>query len=297
MMKQLGEVGLENTSASNQDPHLPIAYTVLMAVYRGEKAAWFRESLQSMLDQTWPPDEFVLVCDGPLTTALEAVVDWFAETAASKLQLIRLDQQSGLGIAANMGLQSCSNEWVVRMDSDDLARPDRCQMQLRFAQENSLDVTSAWVEEFSDQPDHVTGVRRLPELDTEIKNRARRRNPINHPCVAYRKSLVLETGGYRNLSGFEDYDLWARLILKDARFGNLPEILLAMRAGSGLYKRRGGLAYTRKMISFWREMIRIGFVGWPRGLANMTIRSIVSLMPNISRRAFYQTRLRNNADK
>lgn len=52
-------------------------YTVLMSVYIKEKAEYLKLSIQSMLDQTVPPDEFILVKDGPLTTELDAVVDYY----------------------------------------------------------------------------------------------------------------------------------------------------------------------------------------------------------------------------
>ena len=55
-----------------------VKYSVLMSVYAGENAAYLRQSLDCMAAQTVPPDEIVLVFDGPLSDALENVVADFA---------------------------------------------------------------------------------------------------------------------------------------------------------------------------------------------------------------------------
>ena len=58
-----------------------------MSVYIKEKAEYLKLSIQSMLDQTVPPDEFILVKDGPLTTELDAVVDYYNQKYQKKLDV------------------------------------------------------------------------------------------------------------------------------------------------------------------------------------------------------------------
>ena len=71
-------------------------YSVLMAVYEKENPVYFRQSIQSMLDQTLPPSDFVIVCDGPLTPELDKVLEWAGGKLGKKLQCIRLKEKEDL---------------------------------------------------------------------------------------------------------------------------------------------------------------------------------------------------------
>ncbi len=270
-------------------------YTVLMSVYAKEKNEYLTASLDSIVAQSLPPSQLVLVCDGPLTEALDAVIEAFEERYPF-LDVVKLPKNVGQGPALNHGLACCQNELIIRMDSDDIAFSDRCEKQLRYMLENSLDLCSAAVDEFTGDR-RITSRRSLP-CDYDVLMRfARLRNPINHPCAAFRKSMVEKVGGYRHMPLFEDYDLWARMILTGARLGNLSEPLLFMRAGSEFYSRRSGFTYCLNIISFWREMRRIGFCGPLRAWMNTVGRCAISLLPVRWVVAVYGKLLRKNAEK
>ena len=76
-------------------------YSVLMSVYRKEKPNYFRQAITSIQLQTLPTDDFVLVCDGPLTTELDAVIDEKEHAIAGQIHVVRLAQNVGLGRALN----------------------------------------------------------------------------------------------------------------------------------------------------------------------------------------------------
>ena len=116
-----------------------------MSVYKAEDPQYLTESIQSIMTQTIRPQEFVLVCDGPLTDDLENVIIEYTRDFPNIMHIIRLKENHGLGVALNEGLRACQNEWIVRMDSDDIAFANRCENQIKFAQDNGLDVSSAWV--------------------------------------------------------------------------------------------------------------------------------------------------------
>ena len=117
-----------------------------MSVYYKEKAEWLRQAMDSMWNQTIPTNDFVLVCDGPLTQELENVIVQMC-TKHPELQVIRLKKNEGLGNALNLGLKHCKNELVARMDSDDIAFPDRCQKELNvFSAQPSISVCSGVIQ-------------------------------------------------------------------------------------------------------------------------------------------------------
>lgn len=89
-----------------------------------------------MMNQTIPPDEFVLVCDGPLTPVLDETIQTIDREWPGVLQVLRLPVCGGIARALAAGVEACRNEWIARMDSDDIACPDRCEKQLRrYAEE------------------------------------------------------------------------------------------------------------------------------------------------------------------
>ncbi|MBQ2924256.1 MAG: glycosyltransferase, partial [Anaerotignum sp.] len=163
-------------------------YSVLMSVYHKEKAEFFRLSLQSMFDQTCPPDEVVVICDGPLTAELDAVLMDFSEKYPKILKIHRLEQNMGTGYAANIGLQLCRNELIAKMDSDDISYPDRCEKQLEaFQKDAKLDMIGGYVSEFETDIQNEKAVKKVPLFHKDILKYAKRRNPFNNQTLMYRK--------------------------------------------------------------------------------------------------------------
>lgn len=268
-------------------------YSVLMSVYYKEKPEYLRISMESIYQQTVPCDEFVLVCDGPLNDGLDAVIEEMAEKFSERLRVIRLEQNSGLGKALNIGITHCRNELVARMDSDDISRPYRCEKQLEVFQENpDIAIVSGTVEEFSVSTEQIEARRVLPELHTDIINFAKKRNPFNHPCVMYKKSAVEASGGYQDFYLLEDYYLWIRMFLKGYKGYNLREPLLWMRAGTEMYKRRGGWKYVKSQRELFEFMNNSGFIRGTQYFVSLVVRCVSAFMPNGFRKYAYRILLR-----
>lgn len=163
------------------------AYSVLMSVYSKENPAWLKLAIESMQTQTLPTSDFVLVCDGPLTPELDGVIAEKRRQMGETLTVVRLEKNMGLGNALNEGIRHCRNDLVARMDSDDIAYPDRCEKQVAiFNKYPIVSICSGTVMEFSKNPETINCKRVLPEKNKEIIEFAKKRNPFNHPCVMYK---------------------------------------------------------------------------------------------------------------
>lgn len=268
-------------------------YSVLMSVYYKENAQYLRRAMDSMWEQTIPTDDFVLVCDGPLTPELDRVIVEMEQQHGDILRVVRLEKNVGLGNALNAGIKKCKNELVARMDSDDISRPDRCEKQLAvFCEKAEVCVVSGVVEEFTASPDKINARRVLPEMQDQILSFARKRNPFNHPCVMYKKSAVEASGGYRDIYLLEDYYLWIRMLQKGFVGYNLQEPLLWMRAGSDMYKRRSGWRYAKSQKALCKYMKDSGFISEVQYIKSCMIRSGSSLAPNWLRKFMFEKVLR-----
>lgn len=266
-------------------------YSVLMSVYKKERALFLRESIESMLSQTVVPKDFVLVCDGPLTEELYGIVDFYEQKYPQLFQVVRLSENVGLGRALNEGMQRCRCEIVARMDSDDISLPDRMERQLAALHEQQADIVSGTLMEFNEQ--HPEGFRKrvLPRHPDEIRKFARRRNPFNHPCTVYKKTAVIKSGGYQHFAGFEDYYLWVRMMMAGMQGYNVQETVLMMRV-TGMHQRRGGCHYAKSIIKFRLYLLKSGFCSFGDFLYTVVGHVSVSLLPNRFRELFYNKMLR-----
>jgi glycosyltransferase involved in cell wall biosynthesis len=267
-------------------------YSVLMAVYNKESSEHLKQSFDSILNQTLPAKELVLVCDGPLSSSLDKVIDQYVSNHKGFFRVIRFKTHMGLGPALREGLMHCNHEYIARMDSDDISCPDRCEKQLAFMKERQLDLCSGVIAEFTDNPEAIFARRVLPVKHEELVHFARRRSPMNHPCVMFRRSKVMNAGNYREMSRFEDYDLWIRMIQKGARLGNLTETLLYMRIGQVMFRRRGGFDYVKAIACFWKTVYSQGFINLFEYFFVVMSRIAVSLFPDVLRAGFYRLWLR-----
>lgn len=269
-------------------------YSVLMSVYYKEKPEYLQQSMESILHQTILASDFVLVCDGPLTPELDSVIEEMQQQFGTVLHVHRLKENGGLGKALNAGLEQCTCELVARMDSDDVSRPDRCEKQLQiFAEHPEYSLVSGIVEEFDGNIHYVTGRRVVPETQEKIIQFAKKRNPFNHPCIMYKKSAVQAVGSYQDFYLLEDYYLWIRMLQKGYLGYNLQEPLLWMRAGSAMYKRRGGWKYVESQRKLFAYMAKSGFISQIDYWIQSIVRLVGAVMPNKLRALVFKKILRS----
>lgn len=268
-------------------------YSVLMSVYHKEKPAFLKQSMESIYNQTMPTNNFVLVCDGPLNTELDSVINNMQKLFGEKLHVVRLAKNGGLGMALNEGMKHCKNGLIARMDSDDIAYPNRCEKQIQvFVQQSNISICSGIVEEFTDNLDIVDARRIPPETNAEILEFAKMRNPFNHPCVMYKKAAVEAVGSYRDFYLLEDYYLWLRMLMAGYQGYNLQEPLLHMRAGSDLYRRRGGWKYVETQIKLFKFMKDKKFISEGEFFKSCVLRCGASIAPNWLRKFMFKIILR-----
>ena len=230
-------------------------YSVLMSLYKKEKPEYLRLAIESMLNQTVPPDEIVLVEDGPLTDELYAVLNEYP-----MIYRIKNEKNLGLGLALNVGLKECRNELVARMDTDDCSKPQRCEKQLeRFAEKPYLAIVGSHIDEFIGEPSNVISKRIVPTTSEEIYNFAKKRSAFNHPAVMYSKTAVLENDGYSDLKRNQDVDLFGRMQFKGYKAENIDESLLWFRSSDELAKRRKSWQNTWSYIATIRKFWKIGY--------------------------------------
>ena len=221
-------------------------FSVLSSIYCKESPDNFNECMNSIwIKQSFTPTEMILVKDGVLTPELDKVIDNWKILLKNKLIIIKLNINVGLGNALNEGISYCSNNWVFRMDTDDIATPDRFEKQIKFITNHpDIVLIGGQIQEFKGTPENVTVQRLVPTDSVNINEYAKKRSPFNHPTVAYRKDIIQNVGGYQHHLLMEDYNLWLRILAAGYKTANLPDTLLYMRTDD-MHGRRRGLKYIK----------------------------------------------------
>lgn len=235
-------------------------YSVLMSVYKKDNPLYFSQSIESMVNQTVRCDQFVIVKDGPISSDLEKVINDFCDKYPDLFTIVSLKDNGGLGHALNEGIKVCRNELIARMDSDDISLPNRCEKQLCcFDNMKELSIVGTYINEFYDNPSHIVSSRQVPVEHEEIVKFARRRSPFNHPTVMYKKSAVINSGGYPELSRKEDLRLFPVMVNRGYIAHNIPEALLLYRSNEDNYKRRKTWVNCKEYISVIHQNYKDGY--------------------------------------
>ena len=269
-------------------------FSVLLSLYFKEKPQNVRECFESLISQTATADEWVIVEDGPLTEELYAVLDEYENKYPDLIKRVPLKENQGLGRALNEGIKHCKNELVARMDTDDIAVPTRFEKQLEMFKNNpKLDICGSHIKEFTDTPDIVTSIRKVPLNDGDIKEYQKRRDAFNHMTVMYKKSTVLKAGNYQHALLMEDTLLWVNMILSGAVCANVDDYLVYARTGKDMFMRRGGFAYFKKYKSGRKKVYDTGYISLWDYYVTLLIQFVVALIPNKLRKFVFEKMLRN----
>lgn len=274
---------------------MPTKFSVSMCVYKNDNPEHFEEALESVVNQTLKPDEIVLVVDGPIPSSINSIINKYEENV-SFFKVIRLNENVGHGNARRIGLENCSNELISLMDADDISMPDRFEKQVRcFEQNSNISIVGGNIKEFIDFIDNVVGTREVPQDDLSIKEYMKKRCPFNQVTVMFKKSAVMDAGGYKDWYHNEDYYLWIRMFLNGSYFKNINDTLVYVRVGKEMYQRRGGWKYFKSEKQLQKYMWKNKIIGLERYLINVFIRFIIQvLMPNRIRGVIFKRFARTN---
>lgn len=267
-------------------------YSVYMSVYVKENPVFLISSVESMINQTIKPDEIIIVCDGPLTKELDSAIDDMCNKY-SMIKIIKLPENKGRSYAAQVGLDACGNEICLRMDSDDIAVPERAELSLKALE--TCDIVGGVIAEFSDDISNVTGLRVLPTEHKDIVKFSKKRSPINNVTVAFKKSVIKKAGGYDvTLAYAEDYYLWVKAIQSGAIINNMKDILVYVRAGQGMAARRNNDFYKAAK-NLRRYMLKTKYINIFQYYFYNLSQWIIFHLPNRLKLWIYKTFLRKKA--
>ncbi len=280
---------------SNIPQSRPLTFSVLMSIYRGDNPRYLESALRSIYDgQIRKPDQIVIVVDGRVSRDLASIINNFFVTHKQITTIVKLSQNSGLGIALCEGSKKCTGDFILRMDSDDISVPERFQIQEEYITSNpQIDAFGGYIEEFENKPGDLCQVRCVPLSEPEIKKMLKMRNPMNHVTMCIRANALRTAGNYEHMPFCEDYYLWAKMLAKGLKLANIPEVLVKVRVGNGFIGRRSSKEYLSSWGSVQRLLVENELTTpFRRAFALLSIR-IFLYTPSSIKRFLYSKILRS----
>lgn len=217
-------------------------FSILMSLYNNESPSNLDECLSSINNQSLMADELILVIDGPVSSSLLNIVDkWSGLLNIIKVQL---SVNVGLGKALNHGLTYCKNNYIARMDTDDICLPNRFESQMSYITRNpDLAILGSNIIEFNKDKESSKGIRKVPSSYEDILKYCKFRNPFNHMSIIFNKKIIQDVGGYQHHHYMEDYNLWLRVISNGYKVENINKNLVYARSNTASLNRRRGFRY------------------------------------------------------
>tara|TARA_B100000470_G_C19475228_1_gene251951 strand:- start:7 stop:498 length:492 start_codon:yes stop_codon:yes gene_type:complete len=159
----------------------------------------------------------------------------------------------------------------------------------------TISVVGGWMTEYYRHGTSSSAVVRKTPIDSlSISKHARLRNPVNHPTAMFRKSHVLESGSYQPCLLFEDYFLWARMLMAGYQIANVPKVLVETHVDLHYFIRRGGFSYLKQELHLLKKLRCIGFLSGINVTKFVLSRLPMRLVPTKLRQYLYRTLLRHH---
>lgn len=200
--------------------------SVLMSVYN-ETESQIRESVESMLHQTFSDFELIIICDNPQRSDVKPVLDSYKD---SRIVYFQNPKNIALAMSMNKAAELAKADIFARMDSDDVAEPNRFEVELPYLQSGEYDfVCSKYsaIDMNSNPIEHRTDIEdRGTDINAEVPINP---NVIHHPTVMFTRSIFEKTSGYRDFPCAQDADLWLRMSEVGCRFYMVNQNLLKYR--------------------------------------------------------------------
>ena len=199
--------------------------SVVMPVYNAAK--YLVAAIESVRRQSFSSWELLCVDDGSTDGSLEIVRNF--ATCEPRVRLIACPHR-GIVATLNQGVEHCRGEFIARLDADDLALPDRFQIQFDCLRSNPTLAMISGGYQTIDADDRVWKIQLPPSTPSEIREALHRSNCIAHSSVMIRRNVLERfSGPYRSHFPLaEDYDLWLRIV-REYDIGSCPDIILQYR--------------------------------------------------------------------
>ena len=201
--------------------------SIIMSTYKEEENL-LRESIESILNQTYKDFEFIIILDFPDNNLHKRIIEEYSKID-NRIRFFVNEKNLGLTGSLNRGLSLAKGEYIGRMDVDDISLPYRLERQLEYIKKNQYDLIGGITQMIDEEGNSIFSIQKVPTDFNKIKKALRYGQCIAHPTWLGRKEVFDCLNGYRNIPLCEDFDFTLRAVLNGFKISNLNETVLKYR--------------------------------------------------------------------
>jgi len=200
--------------------------SVVMPVYNSEK--YLKESIESVLDQSFDDFEFIIVDDGSVDNSYNIINEYSKKD--DRIVILKNERNLGISETRTRGTKHAKGKYIAIVDADDVCLPSRFEKQYNYLEShNDCGVVGSFIEMFDSDTNKIIGTRKYYENDANLRKRIFLYCPVAQPACMIRREVFDKVGYYDStLVTSADLDMWFRIGTK-YKFANIQEILLKYR--------------------------------------------------------------------
>lgn len=219
---------------------------VIMSLYKNDQLDYVQLAVESILCQTYKEFDLYIQYDGPIRLEVD---EYLSDLKDERVKLQKRRENKGLAQSLNDLLTVVipkGYEYIARMDADDISLPNRFERQIAYFETHpNLECLGTWAIEITSNGNEYFR-KQMPETHEACLNLFRKRDPMIHPTVMFRKSYIEKAGLYALDTFFgEDTMMWAQGFAAGCKMGNVPEYLFKFRLDDNFFERRRGWKYAK----------------------------------------------------
>lgn len=208
--------------------------SVIMSAYK-EKREWLEQAILSILNQTYKNFELIITLDNPKNIELKQLIEEYSKKD-NRIIFIYNKENIGLTNCLNNMLKIVKGDYIARMDADDISLSTRFEEQLKYMQNNNLDICGANIIQFY-KNENLNEIKN-PSSFKNIKKYIYIKNCVAHPTFLVKRKVYDRLNGYNEVPTCEDYDFLLRAINAGYTIGNIPKFLLKYRLSPNSVSRK-----------------------------------------------------------
>lgn len=232
---------------------------VIMSIYHKDSVDWTRLAIESILAQEYEEFKLFIIVDGCISDDMNTLISSYQHNEFIDIRF--RDENLGLAISLNelidIVIDIGSFDYIARMDSDDISRPERFRKQTEFLEKHAdINVLGGYCHEFG--ADFALPIKKVPINHCELIDYSIRRCPFIHPTVMFRSCVFNDGVRYPTHTRLtEDLALWLELLARGQKFANIPEVVLDYRINELTLKRRSGVKKALSEMALRRHYMNL----------------------------------------
>lgn len=261
--------------------------TVLMSEYNTKKEQ-LKQAIESILNQTYTNFELIIIDDCSNEENIKIIESYKDD----RIRLIRNEKNLGLAASLNKGIELATTDYIIRMDTDDIAKVDRIEKQVRFAKNNpQYSIISGRANFFDENGIYYT----TPKSGEIYKNDLIKGTPFIHPTMLINKKHIQKIGGYPLYRRCQDYAMAMNMYANGYKGYIMEDILIDYRMDTDGYKKKKfkyRILETKIRFHYYRKL-KIGLPQYVYCLKPI----VAGLMPKRLMQIYQKNKFKRNNNK